>query len=129
MLWLMRTAIEMLYPRTSLPGAADCDLDPFLRKYREEATTLMFVGTLAGALVFHLSPLFTVGLPVPAFMLSKRLGDLHAQRITNNRFYLVRQSLFLLKMLAGLCWGADPKVRAAFALRPLPSDPGTWRAS
>jgi len=30
MLWLVRSAIVILYPRGTLPGAADCGLDAFL---------------------------------------------------------------------------------------------------
>jgi hypothetical protein len=47
--------------------------------------------------------------------------------VTGHRIYLVRQTVFLLKMVAGLCWGAHPDVRARLALRAYPADPGTWR--
>ena len=37
------------------------------------------------------------------------------------------QATFMLKMVAALCWAADPEVRAKVGLEPLEPDPGTWR--
>ena len=130
MLWLVRSAVVIIYPRTpTLPGAADCGLDEFLKKFKRESPLLIWLGTVVGALVFHLTPLFTVYLPLPAFLLPAKLADRHAARITSTNVYLVRQSVFLVKLCAGLCWGAHPEVRKFFALPPLPSDPGTWRTT
>jgi hypothetical protein len=42
---------------------------------------------------------------------------------------LLRQALLVVRLIAGMCWGADPRVRACFALEPYPVDPGTFRAS
>jgi len=125
--WLIRQAIVALYPRTSLPGAEDCGVDAFLVHFREETPPLVWLGTAAGAVLFHLTPVFTVFVPLPAFALPKRLLDLHAQRISATPLYLLRQAIFLVKMAAGLCWGTDPKVRARLALPPFPKDPGTWK--
>lgn len=129
MLWLLRSAIVILYPRTTLPGAADCELDAHLEKFRAETPLLIWLGTVMGALVFHFTPLFTVFVPLPAFLLPAKLADKHAERITSTDVYLVRQAVFLVKLCAGLMWGADPKVRARFAMAPLERDPGTWRSS
>jgi hypothetical protein len=127
-IWLVRTAIAMLYPKTaSLPGAEDCDLGPFLDRFRRETTMIMWVGVVAGAIIFHLTPVFTVYVPLPAFLLPDRLADLHARRITSTNVYLARQLVFLLKIPAGLVWGAHPEVRKRFALPPLAADPGTWK--
>ncbi|MDQ3037783.1 MAG: hypothetical protein M3Y87_35645 [Myxococcota bacterium] len=120
----------MLYPRTGeLPGAEDCDLDAFLVRFRRESPALMWLGVVMGAVIFHLTPLMTVFVPLPAFLLPRSLRDRHAYRITSGGLYLTRQSVFLLKLAAGLCWGAHPSVRERFALAAQPSDPGTWRAS
>ena len=81
------------------------------------------------ALLFVLTPLFTVFLPVPSFLLPARLLDRHADRITQTSIYPLRSLLLLLKIVAGLCWGVHPEVRARFGLPPLPADPNTWRAS
>jgi hypothetical protein len=126
--WLVRTAIAMLYPRTEhLPGADDCDLDAFLERFRRDSSFLLWFGVVAGAVVFHLSPLFTVFVPLPAFLLPASLADRHAHRIASTNVYLARQLVFVLKIPAGLAWGAHPAVRARFALPPLAADPGTWR--
>ena len=128
-LWLVRSAICAIYPRTDdLPGAEDCDLDAYLRRLRAEATPLLWLGIVLGALVFHATPLFTVLLPLPAFLLPRALRDRHASAITGTSFYLVRQSVFLVKLAAGLCWGGHPSVRARLALPPHGADPGTWRS-
>jgi hypothetical protein len=75
------------------------------------------------------TPLITVGLPLPAFALPKKLLDRHTERILSYPIYLVRQGVFLIRLSAGLCWGADADVRARFALAPYAPDPGTFRQS
>jgi hypothetical protein len=126
--WLVRAAIVILYPRTDrMPGAEDCDLDAFLERFRSETTVLMWLGVVVGALLFHLTPIFTVYVPLPAFMLPPGLADRHADRIGSTNIYLVRQLVSVLKIPAGLVWGADPEVRKRFAMPPLAADPGTWR--
>lgn len=128
MRWLVRSTILTLYPRTdALPGIADCDLDGFLPRFQQETTGLMWLGVVAGAVLFQLTPLFTVYVPLPAMWLPRHLADRHAERITTTNAYFVRQAIFLVKMVAGLCWGSHPSVRARFALPALEADPGTWR--
>jgi len=123
-------AMTALYPRTAeLPGIEDTDLSGFLEKYRSESTFMMWLGLMAGTFVFIATPILTVYLPLPSFLLSARLLDKHANRITSTRFYLVRQAIFLIKLAAGLCWGSHPDVRRAFAMDPYPPDPGTWKTS
>jgi len=129
MVWLVRSAILILYPRGALPGAGDCNLDTFLRQFKRDVPFLVWFGTVAGALIFHLTPLFTVFVPLPAFLLPASLADKHALKITSHPLYFVRQPVFLVKMCAGFAWGSDPQVRAKFGLRPLLEDPRTWRQS
>ncbi len=128
--WLVREAVVRLYPRTEdWPGAEDCDLDAFLARFREETTTLLWLGVLVGAILFHVTPIFTVFVPLPAFWLSPAQADRHASRITGSRVYLVRQAVFLVKLPGGLVWGSHPEVRKRFALPPLGDDPGTFKQS
>jgi hypothetical protein len=130
MTWLVRAAIVMLYPRVGdWPGAEDCDLDEFLDRFRRETTALMWIGVVLGAVVFQLTPIVTVFVPLPASLLSKELANRHAERVATTNVYLLRQAVFLVKLVAGLVWGGHPSVRERFALPPLPPDPGTWRAS
>lgn len=130
MLWLIRFSFCALYPRTShLPGIADTGVRRFIVRFRRETTPVMRLGISLGALLFVLSPLFTIGVPLPAFWLPKRALDRHAHKIANTSIYVVRQLVFLLKMVASFCWGAHPTVRASFNLPALPPDPGTLRTA
>ncbi|HEY8429344.1 MAG TPA: hypothetical protein VIL20_13250 [Sandaracinaceae bacterium] len=127
MIWLISHAMCALYPRTdALPGIADTDVIAFLRRYRRESTALMWLGLVLGTWVFVCTPILTVYLPLPSFLLPRGLLDRHAHRITGTRFYYLRQAVFLVKLAAGLCWGSHPAVRAKLALAPYPPDPGTW---
>jgi hypothetical protein len=128
MLWFIRFTMCSLYPRTArLPGVGDTGVDQFLARFRRETTLAMWLGICLGALLFVLSPIGTVGWPVPAFWLPRAKLDRHARKLAASRFYLVRQLIVLVKMMAGFCWGADPKVRRAFNLPALPPDPGSLR--
>ncbi len=130
MIWFVRSAMCALYPRTEgLPGLEDCDITAFLVRFRRETTFLMWLGVLAGAWVFHATPLFTVFVPLPAFFLPRGLRDKHASRIASTSLYLPRQAIFLLKLPAGLCWGGHPSVREKLALPAYAADPGTWRTA
>ena len=126
-LWIQH-AMEALYPPTDeLPGIEEMDVPAFLDRYREDSTFLMWLGLAAGSAVFVLTPILTVYLPLPSFLLSRELLDRHAHRIAYSRIYLLRQAIFLVKLAAGLHWGAHPEIRARFAMAPYPDDPGTWR--
>lgn len=130
MLPLIKHACIALYPRTdALPGVADTELDTFLRRFRQDTTFLMWLGVVAGTLIFELSPLITVYLPLPAFLLPRRVLDRHAERIASHRVYLLRQAIVVVKLVAGMCWAMHPTVRAHFAMKPYPPEPNTWRTS
>lgn len=128
--FLVKTALTALYPRAhGLPGIEDCDLDAFLRRFARESSGLLWLGVVLSALLYHLSPLFTVWVPLPAFWLPASLRDRHANAMTYAPFYLVRQAIFLLKLPGGLCWGTHPNVRKHFALAAYEPDPDTVRVT
>lgn len=128
MSWLIRKALEAVFPRSeALPGVADTDLAAFVARFRREAPPLMKVGFYLGVAVFHLSPLLTIYVPVPAFVLPQKLLDRHAYRAATSKVYLLKQCMFMVKLVAGLCWGAHPTVRERFGQPALPPDPGSWR--
>ena len=112
-----------------MPGIEDTDLDAFLLRFRSESSGLLWLGVVAGALVFAITPILTTGVPLPAFLLPRGLRDRHANRIATHPIYLLRQAVMLVKLAAGLCWGGHPKVRAAFALPPYADEPPSWRES
>jgi hypothetical protein len=129
-IWLIKFAMCTMMPRTeTLPGIADTDLDGFLRKMRAESEPLYWLGLVLGSVVFALTPLVTIGVPLPAFFLSKKLLVQHAERILSHPIYTLRQSAFLVRLSAGMCWGMDSGVRARFSLPPYGPDPGTFRSS
>ena len=116
------------YPRAEgFPGIEDMDLDAYLVGYRRECAVIMWAGFVLGTLLYHLTPLLTVFVPLPAFLLPAGLRERHAQRVLAHPIYYVRQPVYLLKMIAGLRWGADPRVRERFGLPAYGVDPGTWR--
>lgn len=128
MWFLVKSALEALYPRTdSLPGVADTELDAMIAKIRKEAPLKLRFGVVLAALFFTVSPLITIGIPLPSLWLTRSMRDKHAYRIATHPLYYVRQLVLLLKMIAGMSWGADPTVRRAIGLDPYPKDPETWR--
>ncbi len=130
MRFFVRSAMRALYPRSErLPGIEDTELDAFLDRVAREADALMKLGLALGTLVFTITPILTVGWPLPSFLLPLAVRQRHADRIVSTRLYLLRQAVFVLKMMAGLCWGQHASVRRAMALEPYPDDPATWRAA
>ena len=128
--WLIRSAMRDMYPRTAdFPGLADCGDTEFIVRFRREASYLLWIGVVAGMVLYVASPIFTVLVPLPSFLLPARLRDRHALRITSTRWYFPRQAVFLLKMVAGLCWGAHESVRAKVGLPPYPADPDGYRVA
>jgi hypothetical protein len=127
---LIRAAlVALMPPAAGFPGVADTGLDEFLDRFRRESSRMLWIGVVAGAVVFTLLPPFTIGVPLPSFLLGAKLRDRYAAAVTKHPLYLVRQAIFILKMCGGLCWGQHPAVRAQLNLPPYPADPGTWRTS
>lgn len=119
-----------LYPgNDELPGVESCDVDSFLDKFAREANPTMYAGVVAGSVIYALSPVLTVKKPMPSFLLSKEDRDAHAQAMATTDRYILRQTTFLVKLVAGLCWGQHPTVRDKMNLSRYPEDPGTWRSS
>lgn len=112
----------------ALPGVAECGVDAWIVRFRAETSLMMWIGVVLGSVVFVLTPVWTLGLPVPSVWLGPERLDAHASRLGASSIYPLRQLVLLVKMMACLCWGVDPKVRAVFALAPYPPDPGTWRS-
>lgn len=130
MLWLVKRASMALYPETeALPGVANIGIQEELERLRREGPTILWMSLVLGAWIFTLSPLFTVGVPLPSILLPRRLLDRHAHRIATTRFYLVRQAMLGLKVAASLAWGKDPSVRRALGVAPYGEDPEAYRVS
>jgi fumarate reductase subunit D len=129
-IWLIKFAMRTMMPRSdALPGIGDTDLDGFLRRMKVDADPIYWLGLVVGAVVFAVTPPLTVFTPLPAFLLPRGLLEKHSDRILSSNIYVLRQAVFLVRLSAGMCWGADENVRAKFALAPLAPDPGTFRQS
>lgn len=125
---LLRFAVAAMFPGSDrFPSAAALGLDAFVRRFLRETSWTMWLACIGSALAFVASPVLTISVPLPAFLLPARLLDRHAGAMADHRIYLVRQAAFLLKMVAGLHWGAHPEVRSRLGLAPYPADPGSWR--
>ena len=110
-----------------MPGVEDANLKAFLADFWREAAPVMKLGMVLSTFLYVVSPVFTVYVPLPLFLLPRGLRDKHADRAATSNLYLLRSATLLVKMVAGIAWGANPEVRRQFALDPLPPDPGTWK--
>lgn len=129
----MKKSLVAFFPSSerpdAMPGVETLDVDAFVARYAEESAPLMWIGVVLGAVVFTVTPVFTVYRPLPSFWLSRELLDRHTDRLASHPVYLLRQMVFLLKMVGGICWGQHPLVRERLALAPYPEDPPRWRTS
>lgn len=130
MAWLVRFALDAMMPTTdALPGCAELGLDAFVTRFLSEASWLMWLGAVGASLAFMLLPIATIYVPLPAVLLPRSALDRHAQRMASHPLYLLRQAAFMVRMVAGLHWGAQPAARAKLGMEPYGPDPGTWRSA
>ena len=127
--WLTLKALDAVIPgNEKVPGiAASTRGSIVVAELRRDAPFEMRMVLNLAVLIWLVSPLFTVFVPLPAVWLPARLRHAHTDRLTSTSFYLVRQISLVLKQVAGMAWGQDPEVRAAYGMKPYPEDPGTWR--
>jgi hypothetical protein len=119
----------LMPPVDDLPGLVDVGADAFVARFLGERFSLLQLGVVAGSALFVITPLVTIGVPLPSFWLSAERLDRHADKAATSRFYVLRNLVFLVKMMAATGWGADPAVRARLGCVPYPPDPGTWRTT
>lgn len=127
---LVRSAIAAMMPgNDKLPSARDVRLREFIPRFREETSPVMWVGVVGASVAYQALPFATVKIPLPASLLPAGLREKHTQRMADHSLYPIRQASFLLKMVMGLHWAAQPEVREKFGLEPYPEDPDHWRTS
>lgn len=114
---------------SEVSGVEAAGLRDFVERFNRECGWMMWLGVFAGSVLFAVTPLLTIGVPLPAFWLSQDALDKHAYRVAGHRIYLLRSAIYLVKMMGTSCWSAHPDVRRQLALAPYPADPGTWRTS
>ena len=118
----------MLPSVDGLTGLDQMDVKGFLKQLNREAPITMRLTLVLGVWAFILTPFLTVKIPLPSFLLSRRLQDEHAHRITDTRIYLLRQLIFAVKAIAGMCWGKHPRVRQELNLKVYEPDTGGFRS-
>lgn len=124
---MVHAMCAMMPTAAGLPGLGRAEALAYTQRLRREADPLYLLGLVLGAVVFALTPLLTVYRPLPSFLLSARTLDLHAQRVVAHPAYLLKQAVFLVRLNAGMAWGAHPDSRGAFGLAPYAADPGSFR--
>lgn len=130
MLQLTAWTLAVVFPSTpQLPGLDTIDSKPLIRQLNREAPFAIRATMLTSVLLFNLTPVLTLGIPLPAFALSKAQVDKHALRLAGSSFYLLRQIVLMLKTIGGLCWGASPEVRQRLTMPLYEADSGGWRRS
>ncbi|HEY5240715.1 MAG TPA: hypothetical protein VIJ22_04580 [Polyangiaceae bacterium] len=67
-------------------------------------------------------PLFFVGIPLPAHLLSSEARLRYVERWSHARFYFLREGFYLLKAIALMGWGAHPDVRARLGVGPMAAE-------
>ncbi len=118
---------EVMPPHDDMPGIVDTAVDDFLTEFKAHAHFIMRLGLFAAVWVYVLSPVFTLGIPLPVFWLSEKKRMEHLKRYSNSKNFVFAQLWMLLKMIAGLCWGKDDKVRAYFGYAPYLPELGEFR--
>ena len=126
--WFTRNVLlEILPPGGPLPGLDQVDVDGFLVNFSRDAPFLMRLALFLSVMVYIFSTPITVFVPWPALWLPRGLRARHTARLATHPIYVVRQTMTMLKMVAGMAWGQDPAVRARLHLEAYEPDPATWR--
>ncbi len=127
--WLLAHSAAAMMPSVArLPGAKDGGhLDEVVSAVLRESSWLMWLGLVGAAVGFMLSPVTTVGWPLPSWLLPKSVLDRHAAAFSAHPLYPLRQSATLIKLAASFAMARDPRVREALALGPDLPDPVDWR--
>ncbi len=112
-----RIILHTLLPSQShavLPyGIDEIGFEHFYAELMRTATTrLKIVFRLAVWCALWISPLL-IGRAPPLTRYEDATRARALAAMAQSRFYLVRQMLLVLKLVVGLCYGADPSVRAA----------------
>ncbi len=128
MRWITRNVLRNVLPAGGpLPGLEGVDLDQFLINFRQDAPWLMRVALSLSVLIYIFSTPITVFVPWPALWMPRGWRARHTERLAQHPIYVVRQTMTMLKMVAGMAWGQDPAIRQRLHLEAYEADPATWR--
>ncbi len=118
---------EVMPPHDGMPGIIDTNAEAFLKEFKKNAHPIMRLGFWASVWVYVLSPVFTVYIPLPAFLLSEKKRFQHMEIYSNSHSFVFSQLWLLQKMITGMCWGMDDKVRAYYGYQPYSPELGDFR--
>jgi len=90
-------------------------LDSYLRRVPSRAA----LGLRAVVWAITWLPIFFVGVPLPADLLSRATRARYLRAWSDSRVYLLREGFFLLKAVALMGWGANLAVRQRLGVGPL----------
>jgi hypothetical protein len=119
--------VAMFPPTDDFPGIATMDLPQYVTRFLSDASWLLWLGTVGSSLLFVATPIVTIYVPLPSFLLTRTALDRHAQNAADSNIYLLRNASFLVKMIGGLHWAGTPAIRSTFHMAPYPPDPQNWR--
>jgi hypothetical protein len=121
---LLTSAIVTTFPGSDrLPAV---QMRPLVDQMWNESPAIMRLAMVGSAIAFHFTPLLTIYVPLPAFLLPAGLRDRHAHKLATHPIYLLRQSMLMVKTVGGLAWGADPTIRQRLGMKPYAPDPGRY---
>jgi hypothetical protein len=118
---------ELMPAHDDMPGIFDTKAEDFLKEFKANAHPIMRLGFFLSVWVYALSPVFTIGIPLPAFLLSEQKRLAHLDKYANSRNFVFSQLWMLQKMITAMCWGMDDKVRAYYGYEPYPEEPGNFK--
>jgi hypothetical protein len=129
MLRLWAWVLGVIFPSSdALPGLDRPEVTtPALAQIRRDAPLLFWLGFVGSGLLFVVSPLITIGWPLPAPLLPRDACDRHAAAMAGHALYPMRLAMLMLKTVGGAIWGGDAEVRLRLGMPAYPTDPGTFQ--
>jgi hypothetical protein len=118
---------EVMPSHGDMPGVIDTSVDDFLNEFKKHAHPIMRLGFFLAVWIYALSPIFTIGIPLPAMWLSEQKRKAHLRKYSSSKSFVFSQLWMLQKMITGMAWGMDDKVRAYFGYEPYPEELGLFK--
>ena len=124
---MIRVLYNIIGENDKLPHIAETEIKEFLEKFQKEAVFTLRMVVFLCLLAWIFTPLLTIFVPLPTFLLSKKMCEKHTRKLTTNKIYILRQTMMLLKQFVGLIWGANNKIRNSINLKPYESNPDRFK--
>ena len=118
---------EAMPSHGDMPGVNDTAVNDFLDDFKKNAHPIMRLGFFLAVWIYVLSPVFTLGIPVPAMWLSEKKRLDHLNKYSSSKNFVFSQLWMLQKMITGMAWGMDDKVRRYFGYDPYPEELGLFK--